>query len=341
MQKIFTILLLSMSAFTVIDAQTSGGSDPFVLVIHGGAGTISKASMTPEKEKQYIAALTEALQAGHHIIKENGSSMDAIEAAILILEDSPLFNAGKGAVYTAEGSHELDASIMNGTTLSAGSVAGVSTIKNPILAARAVMEHSPHVMMSGKGAEVFAKEQGLEVVDPSYFDTDERRRSLEKVQEMEKQSPDKKSGFTSPFLDEKFGTVGAVARDLSGNLAAGTSTGGMTNKRFGRIGDSPVIGAGTYADNAVAAISCTGWGEYFIRAVAAYDVIAMMKYKGLPLEAAMKEVLKQIDKMGGDGGMIGIDHEGNIAMPFTTSGMYRGAISLDGKVIVEIYTASE
>ena len=251
----------------------------FVLVIHGGAGTILKSQMSPEKEKAYTAALTEALEKGSAILNKGGSALNAVEASVRILEDNPLFNAGKGAVFTNEGKNELDASIMNGKTLEAGAVAAVTTIKNPVSAARAVMEKSPHVMMVGKGAEQFAKEQGLEIVDPSYFHTESRWRGLQKAKQEDSLHEIKKDTIRSHAFSEffyspsgvggKYGTVGAVALDQHGNLAAATSTGGMTNKKFGRVGDSPIIGAGTYANNKTVAISSTGWGEYFIRLVMA------------------------------------------------------------------------
>lgn len=314
----------------------------YVLVIHGGAGTILKKNMTDSLEKAYISVLTQSLEAGYAQLKAGKASLDAVEAAIHVMEDSPLFNAGKGAVFTHDGKNELDASIMDGKTLKAGAVAGISTIKNPISAARAVMDQSEHVMMVGKGAEDFAKRVGLTVVDPSYFWTQFRWDALQRLlkEDSEKTQLDHSGKQTSiaPFVkDDKFGTVGCVALDKQGNLAAGTSTGGMTNKKFGRVGDSPMIGAGTYADNTNVAISCTGWGEFFIRANAAYDVAARMKYGKTPLKKAAAQVIERIGEMGGDGGLIALDKNGQVAMPFNTEGMYRGTVTEDGKIKVEIY----
>jgi beta-aspartyl-peptidase (threonine type) len=320
----------------------------FKLVIHGGAGTILKSRMTAEREAAYRAALAEALQTGHAVLKRGGSSLDAIEATIKVLEDSPLFNAGKGAVFTSEGTNELDASIMDGATLKAGAVAGVKRIKNPISLARLVMEKSPHVFMVGEGAEIFARQNGIEWIDPKYFYTEGRWKQLEEAKRKEKQQndpaakpdpakADRKIGSLTTN-DEKFGTVGAVALDKNGNLAAGTSTGGMTNKKFGRVGDAPIIGAGTYANNSTCAISATGHGEYFIRSVVAHDIAALMEYRGLSLkEAADLVVMKKLVTIGGEGGIIAIDKDGNHAMPFNSPGMYRGFIDADGKVVVEIF----
>ncbi|HRO86202.1 MAG TPA: isoaspartyl peptidase/L-asparaginase [Niabella sp.] len=310
----------------------------YVLVIHGGAGTILKSGMTPEKEKAYRSGLEQALMAGYNKLKQGKSGLDAVQAAINVLEDNPLFNAGKGAVFTHDGKNELDASIMDGKTLKAGAVAGVTVIKNPIDAARAVMEKSEHVMMVGKGAEIFAKQSGLAIVKPKYFYTEERWKGLQNAIKEEKMKLDHSyhpSGTGYP--DFKFGTVGAVALDNDGNLAAGTSTGGMTNKRYGRVGDAPIIGAGTYANNKTAAVSCTGWGEFFIRSVVAYDLSAMMEYKGATVQQAGDAVIKKVGDLGGDGGLISIDRKGNISMPFNTAGMYRGAITKDGKTEIYIY----
>ena len=314
----------------------------YVMVIHGGAGTILKKNMTPEKEKAYTTALTQALAAGYEKIKAGKSSLDAVEAAINILEDNPLFNAGKGAVFTHDGRNEMDAAIMNGKDLSAGAVAGVTIIKNPISAARAVMEKSEHVMMAGPGAEKFAKEAGLEIVDPKYFFTKERWQSLQKAIKEDSLKNKLNHSFNESKLgtinrDYKFGTVGAVALDNEGNLAAGTSTGGMTNKKYGRIGDSPIIGAGTYANNKTVGISCTGWGEFYIRNVVAYDLSALMEYKNLSVEDAGRIVIKKVEDMGGDGGLIALDKNGNVAMPFNTEGMYRGTVTSDGKIEIKIY----
>ncbi|HEX6100243.1 MAG TPA: isoaspartyl peptidase/L-asparaginase [Thermoanaerobaculia bacterium] len=300
-----------------------------MLVIHGGAGTITRASMTAEAEAQYRAGLEEALHKGHAVLAKGGSSLDAVEAAIRVLEDNPLFNAGKGAVFTHEGRNELDASIMDGRTKGAGSVAGVTIIRNPITAARAVMEKSPHVMMVGRGAELFATKMGLEIVDPSYFWTERRWKSLQ--QELLKEQ-------ASANPDKKFGTVGAVAVDSKGNLAAGTSTGGMTNKQFGRVGDAPIIGAGTYAENESCAVSATGHGEYFIRWTVAHDIAALVKYRGMSVAEASNEVIhKKLAPVKGEGGVIVLDAKGNFAMTFNSEGMYRGWIGADGVARVEIY----
>ncbi|ATL48667.1 beta-aspartyl-peptidase [Chitinophaga caeni] len=317
----------------------------YVMVIHGGAGTILKKNMTPEKEKAYKMVLKAALEAGYAKIQSGASSLDAVQAAINVMEDSPLFNAGKGAVFTHEGKNEMDASIMDGKTLKAGAVAGVTIIKNPVNAARAVMEQTAHVMLARDGAEAFAKAAGLEIVDPSYFYTDDRWKSLQKLllrdsskTQLDHSYEDRLNKFN---IDEKFGTVGAVALDKEGNLAAATSTGGMTNKKFGRVGDSPLIGAGTYANNKTAAVSCTGWGEHYIRNVAAYDLSAMMEYKGLSVSEAGKEVIKKIAATGGDGGLIALSKEGQVAMPFNTAGMYRGTVTEDGKIQILIYGEGE
>ncbi len=296
-----------------------------MFVMHGGAGTITRQNMTPDMEKQYREKLEEALRAGHAVLAKGGSSLDAVETSIRILEDSPLFNAGKGAVFTHEGRNELDAAIMDGKTKRAGTVAGVTIVKNPISAARAVMEKSPHVMMSGRGADLFATQAGLEIVDPSYFWTERRWKDLQR--ELQKEQP--------PASQHK-GTVGAVALDQAGNLAVGTSTGGATNKRWGRIGDSPIIGAGTYAENESVAVSCTGTGEYFIRWTVAHDIAALYKYRGMSVEAAGNEVIHH--KLPDDaGGAIILDAKCNFAMPFNTPGMYRGWIGADGAPHVLIY----
>ncbi|GAB4396777.1 MAG: isoaspartyl peptidase/L-asparaginase [Microscillaceae bacterium] len=340
MQKL--ILLLGFAVLLAL-SPTLAQTGKIALAIHGGAGTILKENMSPALEKQYRDKLAEALQAGYKVLKAGGTSLDAISAVIVILEESPLFNAGKGAVLTNEGRAELDAAIMDGKTGLAGAVAGLTTVKNPILLARQVMEHSPHVMMIGGGAEKFARERGLEMVDNAYFRTDTREQQLKRIQEREKKttpgSPDKGAAPLAPRPeDDKFGTVGAVALDQFGNLAAGTSTGGMTNKRYGRVGDVPIIGAGTYARNETCAVSCTGHGEFFIRQVVAYDVAALMAYKGLSLQAATEEVVNQkLKQIGGEGGLIAIDQQGNIAMPFNSAGMYRGYIQDDGSWKVMIY----
>jgi len=322
-------LLLTLSLFVVFSACNRVNDEQtkptYVLLIHGGAGTILKKNMTPEKEKRYKEKLTEALQTGAAILKKGGSSLDAVSAAIVVMENSPLFNAGKGAVFTAEGVNEMDASIMDGSDLDAGAVAGVRHIKNPILAARAVMEKTPHVMIMGEGAEEVAEKNGIALVDSSYFFTHSRWNSYLKVKEKMEQG-------------EKHGTVGAVALDMHGNLAAGTSTGGMTYKMKGRIGDSPIIGAGTYADNNTCAVSCTGHGEYFIRNAVAYDISALMKYKNMSLQdAANRVIMQKLKKIGADGGIIAVDKNGNTAMTFNTPGMYRGTIAADKKPEVFFY----
>ncbi|MEM6318627.1 MAG: isoaspartyl peptidase/L-asparaginase [Bacteroidota bacterium] len=294
----------------------------YAMAIHGGAGTISKKNMTPEKEAAYKAKLNEALDVGEAILKNGGTAMDAVVATINVMEDSPLFNAGKGAVFTHHETNELDASFMDGKTQNAGAVSGVTNIKNPINAARAVLEKSKHVMLSGKGAEEFAKKVGLEIVDPEYFWTERRYNSLQKAKEKELQL-----GYYNQleFNDWKYGTVGCAALDKDGNLAAGTSTGGMTNKKFNRIGDAPIIGAGCYANNNTCAISSTGHGEYFIRYAVAHDISARMEYLEEDLQTAASKVVEdKLVEVGGSGGIISVDKYGNVAMPFNTPGMYRG-----------------
>lgn len=301
-----------------------------VLVIHGGAGVIRK-DLTPEKEKLVRADLEAALTAGYAVLKSGGASLDAVSKAIVVLEDSPRFNAGKGAVFTHDGRNELDSSIMDGSTLRAGAVAGVHRVKNPVLLARAVMEKSPHVFLSGDGAEAFAQTVGIELVDPAYFRTDTRWNQLQEA--LQKEAAGQQSSLGRAI---HYGTVGAVALDKAGHLAAATSTGGMTNKRWGRIGDSPVIGAGTYA-NAHCAVSATGWGEYYIRAVAAHDICARVEYANKPVAEAAKEVVMDvIPKLGGDGGVIALDAEGHFATPFNTDGMYRGWVDRDGKMHIAL-----
>jgi beta-aspartyl-peptidase (threonine type) len=339
------------------DNQNEKIADNFGIVIHGGAGTILRENMTPQKESEYKAKLEEAIKVGHKILAEGGSSLDAVEATIRIMEDSPLFNAGKGAVFTADEKNELDASIMNGKDKTAGAIAGVTTVKNPISLARQVMENSPHVMMAGKGAEIFAKERGLELVLPDYFYTQSRFDALQKVRakdenavqldhdgdstqkNKDKENKKNKANFYDPTIkDSKFGTVGCAALDKNGNLAAGTSTGGMTNKKYGRVGDAPIIGAGTYANNATCAVSSTGWGEFFIRNIVAYDISAMMEYKNISLAEAAKEVIQnKLPALGGDGGIIAIDKNGNVVMEFNTAGMYRASMNKDGELYIGIY----
>ncbi|MAP55759.1 isoaspartyl peptidase/L-asparaginase [Altibacter sp.] len=316
-------------------------AENFGIVIHGGAGTILKENMSDSLERAYKIKLEEAIRVGHEILKQGGTAMEAVTKTINVMEDSPLFNAGKGAVFTHEGANELDASVMDGATLNAGAVAGVTRIKNPIDLALAVMNDSPHVMLSGKGAEMFAQERGFELVDPAYFYTENRYQSLQRIKEKEKTELDHdgKTAFADPFSkDSKFGTVGCVALDKKGNLAAGTSTGGMTNKRWNRIGDAPIIGAGTYANNATCAVSSTGWGEYFIRAMVAHDISALMEYKGWSLQQAAEEVIqKKVPALGGDGGIISIDKNGNVAMEFNTAGMYRAHMNATGELSIGIY----
>ncbi len=303
-----------------------GPDQKWALVIHGGAGGSVKEKITKEMQEQYSNVLNEALKAAAGILKTGGSSLDAVEKAIRIMEDSPLFNAGKGSVFTAEGKNEMDASIMDGKTGKAGAVAGVSTIRNPISAARAVMEKSKHVMLTGEGAENFAKKQGLEIVDPSYFYTKRRWDELQKSKE------------EAADTAKEHGTVGAVALDLDGNIAAGTSTGGMTNKMKGRIGDSPIIGAGTYANNETCGVSCTGHGEFFIRNVVAYDVSAIMSYLGISVNQAANYIVNnKLANQGAEGGLIAIDHDGNITMQYNTVLMFRGYVSAEGKTGTFIY----
>ncbi|PLX02350.1 MAG: beta-aspartyl-peptidase [Marinilabiliales bacterium] len=314
------LLVLICSVYSCENIELKDKNPEWVIVIHGGAGTILKSEMTDEMENAYKKKLSEALELGSEILRNGGSSLDAISTAINCMEDSPLFNAGRGSVFTAEGKNEMDASIMDGATLNAGAVAGIKTVKNPVLAARKVMENSPHVMLIGKGADEFAKNQGLEIVDSSYFFTNRRWESFKRANK------------------NKFGTVGAVALDMNGNLAAATSTGGMTNKMKGRVGDSPIIGAGTYADNKACAVSATGHGEYFIRNVVAYDINAIMKYSGVSLkEAATYVIMKKLKEQGAEGGIIAVDKAGNFVTVFNTSGMYRAYKNSNGFSEIKIY----
>ena len=384
MKKILSFLLIAVVLIAPLSASAQKSSFPTVkqiqspqkprlgFVIHGGAGVITRGSMSPEKELEYKKKLEEAVVAGYKALQAGKTSLDAVEIAIRILEDSPLFNAGKGAVFNHDGINELDASIMNGKDLSAGAVAGVHRVKNPITLARAVMEKSAHVMMIGDGAEKFAAEQKIELVDPKYFFTQERWDALQKILEQEKLASPKsqvlspKSENQNPQLStqhsalstpkvlstskalstqhlestldyNRFGTVGAVALDKDGNLAAGTSTGGMTNKKFGRVGDAPIIGAGTFASNESCAVSATGYGEYFIRLGVARDISTMMEYRALPVQQAADSALEKVKKLGGDGGVIAIDKFGNIGISFNSEGMYRAYIDINGKPVVEIY----
>jgi beta-aspartyl-peptidase (threonine type) len=335
MRRLLTALAFGLLPMTILHAASDDTVEHVVLGIHGGTGR-DKKDMTPELDKQLRALLTEALHVGKAKLDAGGSSLDAVEAAIRVMEDSPLLNAGKGAVFTREGRNELDASIMDGRTKAAGAVAGVTVLRNPITAARAVMERSPHVLMTGRGAEVFATQQGLEIVDPAYFWTEERWRAIQKVWEQDKAQP--QSNIDRPRSGIEYGTVGAVALDKDGNLAAGTSTGGMTGKRFGRVGDSPIIAAGTYADNAAAAISCTGHGEYFIRYAVSHEIVAQMKYLKRSLKDAADDVInQQLKPAGGEGAAIGLDHTGKFDAAYNSEGLYRACITKEGKVRVRLY----
>ena len=330
------LIILPLNAFgTVPHVQ----KNRIAFILHGGAGVLARESMTPAKEAEYRKKLEEAAMAGYKTLQAGKSSLDAIEAAIRILEDSPLFNAGKGAVFTADGKNELDASIMEGKNLNAGSVAGLMHVKNPISLARKVMENSPHVMMIGDGAEKFAKEQDIEMVPAKYFWTQHRWDALQEIIKEEKAKAKKVSEFRNPTSqNERYGTVGAVALDKDGNLAAGTSTGGMTYKKYGRVGDAPIIGAGTYANNATCGVSATGWGEYFIRLGVARDISAMVEYKGISIQQAVDIVIHdKLQKSGGDGGVVALDKNGNIGIAFNSEGMYRAYIDENGKAVVKIY----
>ena len=365
MKKLFSAIFIFWLLFAPAFAQKSGfpsikqlqsPQNPRLgFVIHGGAGVITRGSLTPEQEIAYRKELEKAVVAGYKALQAGKSSLDAVEIAIRIMEDSPLFNAGKGAVFNHDGINELDSSIMNGKDLSAGAVAGLHRVKNPITLARAVMEKSPHVMLIGDGAEKFAAEQNIELVDPKYFFTQERYDALQKILQEEKIIQTPKPAVQNPKTEDsktktkpqsllqselpynKFGTVGAVALDKNGNLAAGTSTGGMTNKKFGRVGDAPIIGAGTFADNETCAVSATGWGEYFIRLGVARDISTQMQYRASPVQQAADAALEKVKKLGGDGGVIAIDKFGNIGISFNSEGMYRAYIDINGKPVVEIY----
>ncbi len=353
MKRLFYFLIVSIvflltGCIKKIDTPVEKRNAEFGIVIHGGAGNMKRERISEERQKEYRAKLQEAIDAGYKILEEGGSSLDAVEAAINVMEDSPLFNSARGAVLTAEGTVELDASIMNGKDLNAGAVAGVKHIKNPISLARLVMNKSPHVMLAGKGAEVFAKEQGVEFVDQKYFLTERRIKALERIKKAEKAKSLKTtfntnaSEFADPILGKdgyKFGTVGCVALDKAGNLAAGTSTGGMSNKKFGRIGDSPIIGAGTYANNKTCAVSATGHGEFFIRNCVTHDISALMQYKGYSLKKAANEVImKKLVSQKAEGGIVSIDKNGNVAMVFNTSGMFRGYKLSNKKTKIAIFS---
>lgn len=306
----------------------------YAIAIHGGAGTILRSNMIEELELEYKKGLQDALEQGYKILEKGGSSIEAVEKAIVCMENNPLFNAGKGSVFTHDGRHEMDASIMNGNNLEVGAIAGVTGIRNPIILAKTVLTKSEHVLLFGKGAEEFAREQKIIFEDDAYFYTKQRYEQLLEIRDSEITQLDHSAGSS----EKKFGTVGAVALDVFGNLAAGTSTGGMTNKRFGRVGDSPIIGAGTYANNKTCAVSCTGHGEFFIKAVAAYDVSCLIEYKGFSLKQACEEVVHhKLVELGGEGGLIAIDSHGNIELIFNTEGMYRGKKESDGDYFIEIY----
>ena len=321
MKKLLFVIVLFILGFHVYAQQA------YTIVIHGGAGVMSKAYMTEEKQEEYKSKLNEALQLGEKMLMEGADATDVVVQVINVMENSPLFNAGKGAVFTSQGKNELDASIMDGKTLNAGAVAGVRDIKNPITAAREVMINSEHVFLSGKGASEFARKQGLEMVPNKYFHTKSRYESLKRLQKQEREREKK----------DNIGTVGCVVLDKHGNLCAGTSTGGMTNKKYGRIGDSPVIGAGTYANNKTCAVSCTGHGEYYIRLGFARDISALMEYKNMSVDEACREEIRKLSELQGNGGVIGVDAKGNIAMEFNTSGMFRGYIKSTGEKEIAIF----
>jgi beta-aspartyl-peptidase (threonine type) len=348
MLKTFTFLVLLAAVIssctetvekeitTAINESSFPKDQPIALVIHGGAGAMKKEFMSDSLEQAYLHVLDSALNVGYQLLEQGSPSIDAVTAVIIILEDSPLFNAGRGAVFTNTEENELDASIMDGATRNAGAVAGVKRIKNPILLAKSVMLNSEHVMMAGEGAENFGLSQGFTLVDPSYFRVESRLKSLKKVQEADEEKLN--AHYDDYIKNSKFGTVGCVALDKSGNIVAGTSTGGMTNKKFGRIGDAPIIGAGTYANNKTCGVSSTGWGEYFIRCVVAYDISALMEYKGLSLEEATRLVIQEkVPDLGGDGGIIALDNQGNVSLEFNTDGMFRGSVDGKGNRYVGIY----
>lgn len=337
LQPVLATLLSTALAATTAMAEPQGQA-PIAIAIHGGAGTIAKEALSPEQEAEIRATLDQALRAGHAILAGGGSSLDAVTRAVTLLEDSPHFNAGRGAVFNAEGRNELDASIMEGAGLNAGAIAAVHNVRNPVLLARKVMSDSPHVMLMGEGAETFAREHGIAFEDDAYFFNEYRWQQLQKARDSIEAGSETGATFLSETPEQWFSTVGAVALDRSGNLAAATSTGGMTNKRWGRVGDSPIIGAGTYADNRSCAVSATGHGEYFIRATVARDICARMQYAGASLAQAADEVVKgQLAAMGGDGGIIAVDPAGNVSLTFNTPGMYRGSIDAQGIVYVAIF----
>lgn len=326
LRRLLGVLLVALPGLS------TAAEPPIALALHGGAGTIERSALTPERESAIRAALEAALQAGYQVLKDGGSSLDAVETSVVMLEDTPYFNAGRGAVFNADGKNELDAAIMDGSGHRAGAVAALQRVRNPIRLARAVMEHSPHVLMAGAGAERFASEHAIDLVDPSYFYTEERWQQLEQARKRD-------AAIHQAALPPSryFGTVGAVAVDRQGKLAAATSTGGMTNKRFGRIGDAPIIGAGTYADPQCA-VSATGHGEYFIREVVAHDICARVRYGGGTVAAAAQRVIQHdLKRRGGTGGVITVDRQGRVAMPFNTPGMYRAAIDAEGHITIAIF----
>jgi len=337
MKGTLTALILALPLMGVITmTQTHAGESgaPIAIAIHGGSGTINKGDFSADKEREIRETLERAVRAGYEILATGGASLDAVTRAITILEDSPHFNAARGAVFNAEGKNELDASIMGGSDLNAGAVAAVHNVRNPVLLARKVMTDSVHVMLMGAGAEQFARDHGIAFEDDDYFFTEYRWQQLQKA----KAKDNGETTFLSETPDQWFSTVGAVALDSQGNLAAGTSTGGMTNKRWGRVGDSPIIGAGTYADNQSCAVSATGHGEYFIRATVAREICARVQYTGMGLAKSANQVInKELEEMGGSGGIIALDPQGNIALTFNTAGMYRASVDIDGKVTVAIY----
>lgn len=344
---IILIVCISFSCNSNKDSSSAENTllekqNEFAIIIHGGAGTILKGNLSKEKEKAYRNKLEEAIRIGYAILKEGGTSQEAVIKTIQVMEESPLFNAGKGAVFTHEETNELDASFMDGESLNAGAVAGVKNVKSPIELAVKIMTDSDHVMLSGEGASIFAKEKGLEMVDPAYFYTERRFKSLQRIKANVKTKldySDKKAAFyDADIKNNKFGTVGCVALDKNGNIAAGTSTGGMTNKRWGRIGDAPIIGSGTYANNKTCGVSSTGWGEYFIRSQVAYDISAQMEYQKKTLKEATKDVIQnKLTKLGGTGGVVALDKNGNMSFEFNTAGMYRASMNDAGELVVKIY----
>ena len=347
MKKVLFIILMVCISFSCNNSASAKKTalekqSEFAIIIHGGAGTILRGNLSKKKEKAYRDKLEEAIRAGYTILKNGGTSQLAVVKTIQIMEASPLFNAGKGAVFTHEETNELDASFMDGETLNAGAVAGVKNVKSPIELAVKIMTDSEHVMLSGEGASIFAKEKGLEMVDPAYFYTERRFKSLQRIKNRSKtelDNDDKKAAFyDTDIKNAKFGTVGCVALDKNGNIAAGTSTGGMTNKRWGRIGDAPIIGSGTYANNKTCGVSSTGWGEYFIRSQVAYDISAQIEYQKKTLKEATKDVIQnKLTKLGGTGGVVALDKNGNMSFEFNTSGMYRASMNDTGELVLKIY----